>query len=104
MSEIFKKYCPILKPIQLLGDEWILLIVKELLLSPKRFSELKNQIPEITSRTLTHRLKSMCEYGLLTRKQFAQIPPKVEYSLTDMGKDVGKILETIEDFGNKWLC
>lgn len=96
--------CPIIKPTKLLGDAWTLLIVKSLLEGPKRFNQIKNEIPEITSRTLTTRLRYLVDEGLLVRQQYPEIPPKVEYSLTKMGQDLKDIIESIEKFGNTWMC
>ncbi len=106
MSDITtdQKYCPIIKPTKLVGDVWTLLIVKTLLKGPKRFNEIKAEIPKITSRTLTCRLKDLVDQGILDRKQYPVIPPKVEYKLTDMGLGLQKIIEEIEAFGNKYLC
>lgn len=99
-----KKYCPIIKPTKLIGDVWTLLIVKCLLKEPKRFNQIKSEIPEITSRTLTCRLKSLTEQGIIDRKQYPVIPPKVEYRLTEVGLGMAKIIKEIEKFGNKFLC
>jgi DNA-binding HxlR family transcriptional regulator len=60
--------------------------------------------PEITSRTLSARLKILVDQSIVDRKQFAEIPPRVEYSLTEMGKDLEKIVEEVEAFGNRWMC
>jgi DNA-binding HxlR family transcriptional regulator len=99
-----QKYCPIIKPTKLIGDVWTLLIVKSLLNGPKRFNQIKTEIPEITSRTLTCRLKTLTEQGIIDRKQYPVIPPKVEYSLTEIGFGMNKIISEIEKFGNKFLC
>lgn len=99
-----KKYCPIIKPTKLIGDVWTLLIVKSLLEESKRFNQIKADIPEITSRTLACRLKSLVKQGVIERKQYQVIPPKVEYSLTEVGLGMNKIIKEIERFGNKFLC
>lgn len=101
---IEQKYCPIIRPTSLIGDTWVLLIVKELLNGPKRFSEIQKAIPEVTSRTLTQRLKDLCEAGLLIRTQQNTIPPRVDYELTTMGYGMKSIIDAIEEFGNKWMC
>jgi DNA-binding HxlR family transcriptional regulator len=99
-----KKYCPIIKPTKLIGDAWTILIVKSLLKGPKRFNQIKTEIPEITSRTLTCRLKDLVIQGVIERKQYPVIPPKVEYTLTEMGVGMQKIINEIEKFGNKFMC
>lgn len=103
-SEISKKYCPIIKPTKLIGDTWNILIVKSLLGGAKRFNEIRDEIPEITSRTLSQRLKFLCENKILVRTQFTQIPPKVEYKLTETGRGLKPVIQAIEDFGNSYLC
>jgi DNA-binding HxlR family transcriptional regulator len=103
-SEVEKKYCPIIKPTELLGDTWTLLIIKELLDGPLRFNKIKEKIPEITNRTLSARLKKLCLEGVLERKQYEEIPPRVEYNLTKMGLGLKKVLDAIEDFGNEFMC
>jgi DNA-binding HxlR family transcriptional regulator len=103
-SQLEKKYCPIIKPSKLLGDSWVLLIVKELLGGPKRFNQLGTAIPEITNRVLTQRLKFLCENGIIERTEYKTKTPKVEYHLTPMGTALKPILKSIEDFGNKFMC
>ena len=103
-SQIEKKYCPIIKPTELLGDTWTLLIIKELLEGPVRFNKIKEKIPEITNRTLSARLKKLCQENVIERKQHEGNPPKVEYNLTPMGMGLKKVLDAIEEFGNEFMC
>lgn len=99
-----KKFCPIIKPVELLGDSWTLMIIKSLLNGPKRFNELKSEIDDVNNRTLSARLKSLGEKGILIRRVGTQNPPTVTYYLTPLGKGAEPILKSIEDFGNKFLC
>jgi DNA-binding HxlR family transcriptional regulator len=98
------KYCPVIRPTKVVGDVWTILIVKTLLKGPKRFNQIKDEIEEITSRTLSARLKFLVEQRIIIRKQYPQIPPRVEYELTDMGKGLEQIVVEIEKFGNTWMC
>ncbi len=98
------KYCPIIRPTKVVGDVWTILIVKTLLKGPKRFNQIKDEIEEITSRTLSARLKFLVEQRVIVRKQFPEIPPRVEYELTTMGKGLEQIVVEIEKFGNTWMC
>jgi len=98
------KYCPIIKPTKIIGDVWNILIVKSLLQEPKRFNQIKKEIPEITSRTLTARLKTLTEWQILERKQYPVIPPKVEYSLSEKGRGLKNVILAIEEYGNHYLC
>ncbi len=102
--------CPIAKASQLIGDVWILLIVRELLTGTKRFNQLQTALimPEskktINSRTLTNRLKVLEEKNILERTVFAhEKPPRVEYSLTKEGRALSSIIDNMRDFGKKYL-
>jgi DNA-binding HxlR family transcriptional regulator len=95
--------CPILKVNMILGDKWNLLILWHLLSQNLRFCELQRLIPEINSRTLTEKLKILAEKGLISRKQFSQIPVRVEYSLTKKGMHLKKILEEIRNFAKDYM-
>jgi DNA-binding HxlR family transcriptional regulator len=102
--ETMRKYCPIIKPVSLIGDFWTLLIVKELLDGPKRFNLIKEALPEITSRTLSAKLKNMVENDVVKRTQLEGSPPGVEYSLTSLGHGLRPVVKSIEEFGNQFLC
>lgn len=93
----------IVKPIELIGDPWTLMIVKCLIVGPKRFNELKNEIPGINNRTLSARLKSLALDGAIQRQVGLENPPTVKYYVTALGKGIGPILQAIEDFGNKFM-
>jgi DNA-binding HxlR family transcriptional regulator len=103
-TKIEQKYCPIIKPTELLGDTWTLLIVKELLDGALRFNKIKEKIPEITNRTLSARLKKLTIDRVIERKQFEGNPPKVEYNLTPLGHGLKPVLIAIENFGNEFMC
>jgi DNA-binding HxlR family transcriptional regulator len=102
-KEIQKAHCPLIKPSQLIGDAWTLLIVKELLSGPKRFNQIRLAIPEITNRVLTMRLKFLCENAIIERTEYAR-SPRVDYHLTPMGTALKPVILSIETFGNKYLC
>ena len=94
---------PLGRAIRLLGDVWILLIVMNLLQGPKRFNVLRASLGHISSKTLSHRLKLLEELGFVQRQAFLEIPPRVEYQLTEQGQELGVVIEAIEQFGNKNL-
>ena len=75
--------CPVEVTLKLMGNKWKILIIRDLLDGTKRFGELKKSVGNITQKVLTSNLRSMEESGLLIRKVYAQVPPKVEYTLTD---------------------
>ena len=90
--------CPVETALMMMGDRWKVLIVRELLTGTKRFGQLKNGLTGISQKTLTDHLRIMEENGLVNRKIYAEVPPKVEYSLTELGKS----LKTIHDVMWQW--
>jgi DNA-binding HxlR family transcriptional regulator len=94
---------PMGRAIRLIGDAWVLLIIINLLRGPKRFGELQAFMGHISSKTLTQRLRALEELGFVQRRAFLEIPPRVEYSLTDRGQEFGEIIAAIEQFADKNL-
>ncbi len=92
--------CPVETTLKLLSNKWKVLIIRDLLNGTKRFGELKKALGTITQKVLTTNLRDMEEYGLVARKVYAQIPPKVEYTLTDIGYSLGGILDSMADWGS----
>jgi DNA-binding HxlR family transcriptional regulator len=97
-----EKYCPVSHTTRIIGDFWSILIVRELLSGCKRFNQLQEIIDDLTSSTLSDRLKKLTDAGIIERKQYESIPPKVEYSLTDKGRDLSGLIREIETFSEKW--
>lgn len=86
-----------------LGKTWALLILKKLTENEAtRFNEIKKSIPQISSTVLSERLRDLEEHNLITKKIYAQVPIRVEYSLTGQAKDLGKILERLDGWVAKW--
>ena len=79
--------CPVETTLMLIGDKWKILILRDLLPGTKRFGELKKSIGNVTQKVLTAQLRDMEDKGLVNRKVYAEVPPRVEYSLTDLGKN-----------------
>jgi DNA-binding HxlR family transcriptional regulator len=94
---------PLGHAIRMLGDGWILLIVMNLLPGPKRFGELRHAVDNINSRTLSQRLKVLEDIGFVERRAFAEIPPRVEYRLTEKGLALGSVIDSIEQFAQRYL-
>lgn len=90
--------CPVETALSLMGDRWKMLIVRDLLTGTKRFGELKNSLTGISQKVLTQHLRAMEASGLVHREVYAEVPPKVEYSLTEMGRS----LEIIHDAMWQW--
>lgn len=91
--------CPVEVTLMLISDRWKVLILRDLLSGTKRFGELKKSIGSISQKVLTSNLRSMEEDGLLTRKVYAEVPPRVEYTLTELGKSLRPILLAMQQWG-----
>jgi DNA-binding HxlR family transcriptional regulator len=94
--------CPVETALLFAADRWKLLIVRELLDGTKRFGELRNALPGISQKVLTQNLRTMEEYELVHREAYAEIPPRVEYSLTETGKSLKMIIDTLWQWGEQW--
>jgi DNA-binding HxlR family transcriptional regulator len=94
--------CPFMTAQQILSRKWTVPILKELSTGVKRFGELRKKF-EITQTTLTQRLKLLEHEGLIHREVFPEVPPRVEYSLTKIGKDFLPVIDAIENFGKKYI-
>ena len=91
--------CPVETTLMLIGDKWKVLILRDLLPGTKRFGELKKSIGNVSQKVLTAQLRAMEESGLLTRKVYAEVPPRVEYSLTELGQSLRPILDAMQIWG-----
>src|SRR5690349_3116200 len=94
---------PMGRAIRLLGDMWTLMIVYTLLRGPKRFGELLEAMGNISPKTLSQRLKMLESIGFVQRQAFLEIPPRVEYRLTEKGLALVDIMEAIKQFGQRYL-
>ncbi|MGI5883857.1 MAG: winged helix-turn-helix transcriptional regulator [Candidatus Spyradocola sp.] len=86
----------------LIGDKWKVLILRDLLTGTKRFGELKKSLGGVSQKVLTAQLRDMEETGLLTRKAYAEVPPRVEYSLTELGRSLAPILDAMRSWGESY--
>ncbi|MGN0291643.1 MAG: winged helix-turn-helix transcriptional regulator [Lachnospiraceae bacterium] len=91
--------CPVETTLMLIGDKWKVLILRDLLTGTKRFGELKKSIGNVSQKVLTAQLRTMEEDGLLTRKVYPEVPPKVEYTLTELGLSLKPVLDAMHDWG-----
>ncbi|MFP3159532.1 MAG: helix-turn-helix domain-containing protein [Hydrogenobaculum sp.] len=94
--------CPVSITLNILNGKWKLLIIKELLTGKKHFSELKKSMPEVTQKMLTKQLRELEYYGLIERKIYPEIPPKVEYSLTPLGESLKPVLDVLHKWGEEY--
>jgi DNA-binding HxlR family transcriptional regulator len=95
--------CPVARAAALVGDLWILLIVRDLMDGPKRFKNLQESLGNISPKTLSQRLKMLEETGLIHREAFAEIPPRVEYSLMEKGAALSGVIEAMRAYGEQYL-
>ena len=94
--------CPVETTLTLISDKWKVLILRDLLQRTKRFGELKKSIGHVSQKVLTSQLRQMEESGLLTRKVYAEVPPRVEYTLTEVGYSLKPIMDTMWAWGEEY--
>lgn len=94
--------CPVETTLMLISDRWKVLIIRDLLDGTKRFGELKRSVGNISQKVLTANLRSMEEDGLLTREVFPEVPPRVEYTLTETGYSLKPILDSMVMWGENY--
>lgn len=94
--------CPVETTLLLIGDKWKVLILRDLLAGTKRFGELKASLGTISQKVLTQDLRAMEADGLVARTVYAEVPPRVEYKLTPLGKSLEPILEVMGDWGRQY--
>ena len=94
--------CPVETTLMLIGDKWKVLILRELMGGTKRFGALKKSIGTVSQKVLTAQLRDMEDKGLLTRKVYAEVPPRVEYTLTDTGYSLKPILDAMVAWGTDY--
>ena len=91
--------CPVETTLMLIGDKWKVLILRDLMDGTKRFGELKKSVGTVSQKVLTAQLRDMEEKGLLTRKVYAEVPPRVEYTLTETGYSLKPVLDAMWAWG-----
>ena len=91
--------CPVETTLTLIGDKWKVLILRDLMDGTKRFGELKKSIGSVSQKVLTAQLRDMEENGLVNRTVYAEVPPRVEYSLTEIGHSLKPIIDAMMDWG-----
>ena len=94
--------CPVATTIQLIGSKWKLLIIRNLLQRPYRFNELQKSLDGISQKVLTDSLRSMEADGIITRTVYPEVPPKVEYALSELGETMRPILDSMKEWGENY--
>ena len=103
-NHIYDTVCPIARTAEIISGKWTLLIIRDLASSIKRFNQLERSLHGISPKTLSERLRSLEEEGVIFRQTFAEVPPRVEYSLTTKGRDLCNVIESMRSYGKRWLC
>ena len=94
--------CPVETTLMLISDRWKVLIIRDLLEGTKRFGELKKSVGNISQKVLTANLRAMEDSGLLTRKVYPEVPPRVEYTLTKTGYSLRPVLDAMVEWGTEY--
>ena len=94
--------CPVATTVQMIGSKWKLLIMRNLLQRPWRFNELKKDLEGISQKVLTDSLRSMEADGIVTRTVYPEVPPRVEYALSDLGESMRPIMDAMEIWGTAY--
>lgn len=100
----YNKMCPKYEQaIDILGKKWTGLIIRVLMGGPRRFKDLKEQIPEMSDRILAERMKELEASDLVERKVYPETPVRIEYQLTQKGKDLEEVIQSIQSWGESWM-
>jgi len=94
--------CTIERTLEVIGSKWTTLVVRELLGGTKRFGEMRERLTGISPKTLTDRLRDLEAHGLVTRTVYPEVPPRVEYTLTEKGRALRPIFEAMSAWGERW--
>ena len=94
--------CPVATTVQIIGSKWKLLILRNLLTRPWRLNELRKNLEGISQKVLTDSLRSMEEDGIVTRTVYPEVPPRVEYALSELGESIRPIIDAMAEWGNNY--
>lgn len=94
--------CPVQTCLNFISDKWKILIIRDLLTGTKRFSELKKSLAPVTQKMLTQQLRQMENDGIIHREVYLVVPPKVEYSLTELGRSLEPVIEVMKKWGQEF--
>ena len=101
MAKIYGQRCPVAKTLEVVGDRWTLLVVRDLLGGARRFQDLQAGLPGLAPNILSERLKLMEEHALVSRRFYSEHPPRAEYELTAKGKDLGVVIGALAEWGSR---
>lgn len=95
--------CPVCRTAEVISGKWTLLIIRDLADSSLRFCELERSLEGISPRTLSLRLRALEEQGIVERNTYPEVPPRVEYGLTDKGRALSPLIEDMRSYGRRWI-
>jgi len=101
MAKHYNQSCPVAKTLEVIGDRWTLLVVRDLLRGTQRFQDLLGSLPGIAPNILSARLKLMEEHGLIRRRLYSDHPPRAEYALSDRGRELGMVVGALAAWGGR---
>ena len=100
---VFDEDCPVCRTAEVISGKWTLLIIRDLADSSLRFCELERSLSGISPRTLSLRLRALEEHGVVERRTYPEVPPRVEYALTDKGSALVPLIEDMRAYGRRWI-
>jgi DNA-binding HxlR family transcriptional regulator len=103
MSAISNSRCPVCRTAEIISGKWTLLLIRDLADGSRRFCELERSLEGISPRTLSLRLRALEEEGIVARNTFPEVPPRVEYALTEKGEALVPLIEDMRRYGRRWL-
>ncbi len=95
--------CPVCRTAEIISGKWTLLVIRDLAEESRRFCELERSLNGISPRTLSLRLRALEEHGVIERHTYPEVPPRVEYALTDKGRALVPLIEDMRNYGRQWL-
>jgi DNA-binding HxlR family transcriptional regulator len=99
-----RKLCPVDETAKIIGHKWTPLIIRDLVGGPKRFNQLEKSLEGVSPKTLSERLRRLEAEGIVVRRCFAEVPPRVEYALTEKGHALIPVIDSMRQYGLTWLC
>jgi DNA-binding HxlR family transcriptional regulator len=103
MSAISNSRCPVCRTAEVISGKWTLLVIRDLADGSRRFCELERSLAGISPRTLSLRLRALEEEGIVLRQTYPEVPPRVEYALTEKGQALVPLIEDMRSYGRRWL-